>query len=391
MHSLPPLPALRVLHLFSIAGLYFCCSAFLFHFPRIVLRLGGSAEDVGWLLASGLVPVLLLSGAVGEWNRRLGGRWPLVAGALLAVLGNFLMVWVNDVGWQMFALRMVYAVGHALLFGTLFAQAAFLVEHPLQRAKVIGWMAVVIQVGNAIGSVLGELAYARGLTAFWWCSAALGLVVAVLGACWTLKPAAVEAAPVVAGGARWPGEVWAIAAVGMAFAGMTQFLPAMIDQLSNSGLIAQPFAAAWFLAPAMLMVAVVRLLGGYFAAVLMRPWVLAVCHLLLLVTMVLAPWMHTSQQALWLGLAFGFGYGWLYPALSALAFDRVPAHARGRVAGWLVAAFEVGFRLSPLGLGALISLAGYRAMFVGLALAYAGVLAIAWSAAKRPRVALAGS
>ncbi len=177
----------------------------------------------------------------------------------------------------------------------------------------------------------------------------------------------------------------------MAFAGMTQFLPAFIDHLGDSGVITQPFAAAWFLTPAFLVVALVRLAGGYFAAILLRPWVLAICHLVLLLTMVLAPWMHTSQQALWLGLAFGLSYGWLYPALSTLAFDRLPAQARGRVAGWLVAAFEAGFRLSPIGLGALIGQAGYGAMFVGLALAYATVLLIAWAVTRKAlRLAPAG-
>ncbi len=192
----PPLPRLRVLHLFAIAGFYFCSGAFLMHFPRIVLRLGGSAQDVGWILALGLVPVLLLAGAVGEWNRRLGGRWPLVLGGLLAALSNALMIWVEHVGWTLLALRMLFAVGHALVFGTLFAQAAFLVEHPLQRARVIGWMAVVIQVGNAIGSVLGEMAFNRGMGTFWLGSAALGsgggragrLLVAQAGGCGAAGP-----------------------------------------------------------------------------------------------------------------------------------------------------------------------------------------------------------
>lgn len=384
MPGIPPLPRLRVVHLLAMAGFYFCSGAFLMQFPRIVLGLGGSAQAVGWILALGLVPVLCLAGAVGEWNRRRGGRWPLVVGGALAALSNVLMIGVDQVGLAMLALRMLFAIGHALVFGTLFAQAAFLVEHPLQRARLIGWLAVVIQVGNAIGSVLGEMAYVSGVKAFWLSSAGLGLVMVALGCCWTFKPAAAAVpaqAPAVK--LRWPAEVWAIAAVGMAFAGMTQFLPAFIDHLGQSGALAQSFAAAWFLTPALLVVALVRLVGGYFAAVLLRPWVLAVCHMVLLLTMVLVPWMHTPQQALLLGLAFGLSYGWLYPALSALAFERVQAHGRGKVAGWLVAAFEVGFRLSPLGLGALITHAGYGGMFVGLALAYAAVLLIGRGVTKK--------
>lgn len=381
----PPLPRLRVLHLLALAGFYFCSGAFLMQFPRIILQLGGSAQDVGWILALGLIPVLCLASRVGDWNRRRGGRWPIVAGAAMTVLSNTLMIWIEHVGWGMLALRLLYAVGHAMVFGTLFAQAAFLVDHPLQRARLIGWLAVVIQVGNAIGSLLGEAAYLKGSSAFWLGSASLGMLVVTLGACWPAKPPAMDAAAQapLAGKLQWPGEVWTIAAVGMAFAGATQFLPAFIDHLGQNGAVAQPFAAAWFLTPALLLVALVRLAGGYFAAVLLRPWVLAVCHLILMLTMLLVPWMHTPQQAVLLGLAFGLSYGWLYPALSALAFDRVPADARGKVAGWLVAAFEVGFRLSPIALGTLITHYGYGTMFVSLVLAYAAVLLIAMYVARK--------
>ncbi len=384
MTEMPPLPRWPVLLLLTIAGIYFCSGAFLMQFPRIILGLGGSAQDVGWLLALGLIPALLLAGAVGEWNRRLGGRWPMLIGGLLAALSNALMLTVDQVGIWMLVLRLVFAVGHTMVFGTLFAQAAFLVDHPLQRAKLIGWLAVVIQIGNAAGSALGEAAYYQGATVFWFGAAGIGLVVVVLGVCWTVKPATLPEQPQLSDvKPSWPGEVWAIAAVGMAFAGVTQFLPAFIDYLGHSGAIAAPFAAAWFITPALLVVALVRLVGGYFAAVLLRPWVLAICHLILLLTLLLVPLMHTLHQAVWLGLAFGLSYGWLYPALSALAFERVPAQERGRMAGWLVAAFEVGFRLSPIGLGALITHAGYGAMFIGLALAYAAVLLSAWGVSSK--------
>jgi MFS family permease len=380
MPDLPPLPRLRVIHLLAMAGTYFCSGAFLMQFPRIILQFGGSPQDVGWILALGLIPVLCMASAVGNWNRQRGGRWPMMAGAMLAASSNAMMIWVEHVGVGMLVLRMLFAVGHALVFGTLFAQAAFVADHPLQRAKVIGWLAVVIQFGNAIGSVLGEYAYPKGSTIFWLGSAGLGLIAAGLGACWSDVPG-IDLPKAQAPGdddtVHWPSEVWTIAAVGMAFAGLTQFLPAFIDHLGQIGTVMQPFAAAWFLTPALLLVALVRLGGGYFAAVLLRSWVLACCHLVLMLTILLVPWMHTRQHAVFLGIAFGLSYGWLYPALSALAFDRVPAQAKGRVAGWLVAAFEVGYRLCPIALGTLITYFGYSTMFVGLVLAYAGVLLIA--------------
>ncbi len=384
---MPAFPRLRVAHLLLMTLLYFCSVGFLMQFPRFVLRIGGTPQDVGWLLALGLIPALLLARPVAEWNHRIGGRWPALIGALVAVLSNVLMLSVEHVGLWMYALRMLYAVGHTLIFSTLFAQAAFLTDNPVQRAKVIGWLAVTTQLGNAVGSTLGEITYQASLTTFWLGGAGFALLAGLLGACWTLRPAKVDQVdrknPEPIGARyRWPPEAWATVGIAMTFAGVTQFLPAFVDHLVASGAAAEPFAASWFITSALLIVAVVRLVGGWFGAVLLRPPVLAVCHAILLLTLLLVPAMHTRQQALLLGIGFGISYGWLYPALSSLAFNRVPAHARAKVAGWLVMAFECGFRLSPIGLGAVITFAGYRAMFFSLAIGYAAVLLIAWSVAK---------
>jgi predicted MFS family arabinose efflux permease len=69
--------------------------------------------------------------------------------------------------------------------------------------------------------------------------------------------------------------------------------------------------------------------------------------------------------------------------LTALAVNRASPTMRPRVSGWLVVAFEFGFRLSPLGLGALITHAGYGAMFMVLALVYLAILLAAQLAARR--------
>ncbi|MBI1890386.1 MAG: MFS transporter [Burkholderiales bacterium] len=382
---MPTLPRLRLAHLLAMTGIYFCSVGFMLQFPRYILRMGCSATLVGWLLAIGLIPALLLARPIGEWNRRLGGRWPMVIGGLIALAGNLPMLWLDQFGVAMVVSRIVYAIGHSMFFGSLFAQAAFMVEHPAQRVKVIGWMAVMTQVGNAVGGTLGEMAYQHSNAAYWWGSAAFGLAATVLGACWSLRPQADIDAETKAADARlsWSPEIWATVAVAMAFAGATQFVPAFIDDLVKNGTIEKPFAASWFLTTALLVVASVRLIGGYFAQRLLHPRVLLACHFILLATFVALPWMHTLPVAILLGLAFGLSYGWLYPALSALAFTNVPSEARGVVSGWLMVAFEIGFRLTPIGMGALIAYSGYRAMFIGLALAYVVIVAFGWSVNRR--------
>lgn len=381
---MPPLPRLRIAHLLAMTGLYFSSVGFLMHFPRHVLRIGGSAQDAGWLLALGLIPALLLARPVSEWNQRVGGRWPAVAGGVIVAISNVLMLWVAHVDVWMYLLRIVFSIGHTLIFGTLFAQAAFLAEHPARRAQVIGWLAVMTQLGNAIGGTIGEIAYQHGSASFWIGSVAFVLGATILGALWSFKPQ-VEARPADETNllkTGWPPEVLCMVAIAMAFSGVTQFLPTFIDHLSSSGAM-QAFPSSWFLTTALLMVALVRLVGGYFAERLLQPRALRTCHLILLATLVCIPFMHGRAHAIVLGIGFGLSYGWLYPALNSLAFNRVPAEARGKLAGWLMVAFEIGFRLGPIGMGALITYGGYGAMFFGVAVVYVAILMFARSAARK--------
>lgn len=378
------LPRLRVAHLLLMTGLYFCAAGFMFQFPRDVLRMGGTPEQVGFLVSIGLIPTLLLAKSIGEWNRLIGGRWPAVFGGLVVILSNVLMLTADHVGVWMVVLRLLFGVGHMLMFITLFAQAAFLVEDPAQRATIIGWLAVMTQLGNAAGGAVGEIAYHHGAVAFWLGSSGFALLATILAAFWNVKPkpspvAAPTDVPVKFG---WPPEVWGIVAIAMAFSGVTQFIPPFVDHMVSSG-EAQPFAASWFVTSALLMIALVRLVGGYYASRLLHPIVLHICHGVLLATLFAVPWMHTKYWAILLGLAFGVSYGWLYPALNALAFNRLPPETRGKVAGWMVTAYEVGFRLSPIGFGALIDQSGYHAMFFGLVITYCLILLVSWRADKR--------
>lgn len=388
-------PKGRIAHLLLLAAVYFCSTAFLMQFPRYVMQLGGTAQEAGWLLALGLIPALLLGGPVGDWNRSRGGRWPAVLACCLVVPTHLAMIAVTEIDLPFVLLRLVFAIGHSILFVTLFAQAGLMVSHPLRRAQLIGWLSVSIQLGNALGGTLGELAYGQGMTTYWGASAAIATL-ALLGAlAWRDAPPLVpelsaEPKSTASPPASWPTELWAVVAVGMAFSALSQFLPAFIEQLRSAGELAVPFAAAWFITPALLIVAVVRLFAGWLGGAMLRPGVLLVCHGLLILSLLAVPGMHSREYAVMTAVVFGLGYGWLYPALNALAVNRATPAQRGRIAGWLVAAFEIGFRLSPVVLGIVITEFGYPAMFYSLVLGYCLLLMVAWGHGLlvRRRVAL---
>ena len=69
-------------------------------------------------------------------------------------------------------------------------------------------------------------------------------------------------------------------------------------------------------------------------------------------------------NALWIhGLLFGAAHGVLYPTLNALAVERAPDEARGRVIALYNGSFNAGMALSALGWGAVAAEAGYRSVF----------------------------
>jgi MFS family permease len=120
----------------------------------------------------------------------------------------------------------------------------------------------------------------------------------------------------------------------------------------------------------------VRFLGGRLADRFGRQQVILPSLVGLAVGVLLFSGLYSTWLMMLIALVNGTSHGFVYPATSALAFDRAPSGARGRALAAYNMAALTGGAVGAIGFGWLAQLVGYRPGFVvaGVTLAVGALL-----------------
>jgi predicted MFS family arabinose efflux permease len=87
------------------------------------------------------------------------------------------------------------------------------------------------------------------------------------------------------------------------------------------------------------------------------------------------PLVHSTLTAVAISFLFSFGYGFLYPTLSALVIDNARADQRGKAMGAFNASYSIGINFLAFPLGVAARDFGYEGMYLSAAaLVFAGFL-----------------
>jgi MFS family permease len=137
------------------------------HLPPAVARLvdygfGASATTAGLYLLPSSIALLFAGPLAGVIGRRIGSKWPLAAGLLLAgAAAAMLAVW-HDHPWQILLAMPVLGVG----VGFAFAAMATLITEAV-RAEETGIATGMNTVMRTVGGVIGGQIGAAILSAHW--------------------------------------------------------------------------------------------------------------------------------------------------------------------------------------------------------------------------------
>lgn len=158
--------------------------------PLYARDLKASPEQIGVLMASYSVALLLLAPVWGRVSDRYGRRPALLIGLSAATLA-YLIFAVADSFWLLLLSRIVQGAGG----GTTGVAHAYVADsiRPGDRAKALGWLSAASSFGVAIGPVFGSAAAHWGQQGPGLAAAALALL-NVLFAWWTLPESRAEAA-----------------------------------------------------------------------------------------------------------------------------------------------------------------------------------------------------
>jgi len=345
-------------------------------FPLFVRFLGGNELTIGLVLGTGLAVSVALRPAVGGLLDRFGRRRVLLWGGVANAASYPLFLLLDGTGAWLFALAALHLVVGGALFASYFTYAADLIPAD-RRVEGIAIFGIAGMAPNGLGPSLGEVVLAHaGFPAFFLTATAWAVVSVALtrwareegGVPHRHRAAGADMVRLVLGGGVFP----VLAATVLFGAGVNAAFYFIAPYTRHLGIErAAPFFASYASATILLRAFGRRLpdrVGAHPIAVpafaLFAAGLAVLCLLPLPGALVAA------------GIACGAGHGSLFPVLNGLVVMRTPPRLHGAVVSLYTAALDGGAVLGTPLCGAIARGAGYRSMFLTMAAASLGGLAL---------------
>jgi MFS family permease len=347
---------------------FFLTFASFFLLPLHIRALGGSERTVGFVMGTngvaGLVSVFLLGPVLDRVDRVQFLR----AGLLIMLLATLGYLFVDRIGWLLFALRVVQGVAFAAGFNAASTLAAELAP-PARRAAALGIFGVSTLGTHALAPTIGEwLIDHSGFPLLFVVAASYSVVGFLLTI--GLPPSRVHADAATSRIAVTSGLVGTIAVValaGIAFGTVITFMPTFVEYDAKLGKV-----SAFFLSYTAAAIATRFGAGGLGDTFGHRRVIVPALGLLALSIASLAA-VHSVAVLGAVGVLFGTAQGIVYPTLNAFAIEHAPPGQLGRLQTLFNGAFNLGVTTGSFALGGVVFAYGHRAAF----LAAGGVAAIA--------------
>ncbi|NJL01906.1 MAG: MFS transporter [Spirulinaceae cyanobacterium RM2_2_10] len=378
--TLPPATRRNLLLLF-LAGFCFWSSltCLLPALPLYIESVGANQQQVGLVMGSFAIGLLLSRGLLGVWADRHSRRLVVQIGALAVGLAPLAYLSASSLPW----LALVRSFHGISIAGFTTGYSALVVDlSPReQRGEIIGYMTLVVPIGMALGPAFGGyLATDQGYGALFIAAGVLGLLGFLLAGqireprAGASQAIAAPPTPVLAPRQllrtlfslrlqefvrkprlRIPALVLLL--IGLVFGTLTTFLPAYIRDTGvglNAGLFYTAVAAASF---------TVRVIAGR-ASDRWGRGLFITCSLLGYITsMALLAIAQNSLAFLLAAIAEGAGAGTLIPMMTALVADRSTIAERGQVYALCIGGFDLGIAIGGPLSGSFAGLVGYAGIF----------------------------
>lgn len=344
--------------------------------PYHVLALGGTTFAGGLFLGFLTYASALSAPFTGQVADRLGHRRVLIV--VSVVLAAFTATYaILDNYKILLALVFVHGFFWSALLSASGAYITAIIPET-RRAEGIGYWGLSSVIALATAPALGFWVYSFGWAALCLEIAALNLLMAVIA--WRLPDDRTAPSPEHPSSTHehpsstlkrveWPVMALSVtmALVAFGYGGLTTFSALFADDLMVS-------PRSVFLTSMALTMLVGRLTIGRRLDSMGHRSVLFPCLLMTATGMALVAMAQGRITMVIAGLAFGAGFGLLYPAYTAYIMSRIPAWRRGAAFGAMLAAFDVGVGSGSTGLGWLIHQFGFRPAFgIAAALAFLAV------------------
>ena len=359
----PPLVTPRFLTMFGFSFLVFTSVFQLLPVaPYRMIALGGTPASAGWFLGLLTISCAVSAPFTGPLCDRVGHRRSLIiAGASLSVItAVYSVVQDNKV---LLALVVLHGVVWSALMAASSAYATATIP-PARRAEGLGYWGMASIVAIGVAPTLGFWVYQSGWHVLCLELAALNVLMTCVG--WALPDERMAAAEVGAPLAEEPrrfGIEWRVivlavtlSCISYGYGGLTSFSALFADAIGVN-------PRSTFLSAMAVSVIASRLFIGRrmdtwgAGGVLVGSLAFPVGGLVLLAT---AGGRIGFALA---GLAFGAGFGLVWPAFAALVMASIPMARRGAAFGAILSAFDTGIGVGSATTGWMVRAHGFRPAF----------------------------
>lgn len=344
--------------------------------PLYLVHLGASRTEIGIIVATASVSGLLFRPLVGWALDGVGRKPTLVVGTLLLVIAMLCIGAVTEVGWFIYAVRLLYGVGIGALFSGYFTLAADLVPTG-RRTEGLALFGVSGLLPLAVNPVVGELGLAPSQLR--WVFPAIGGMVALsLAALFAVRePWRPSKGNAVGFGAMFRGIVirrlWPTWVATIALAGLASGFLAFATVSAASRGINRPAALWWAYVAA---ATIVRVLGGRLPDSLGPRNLIAPAIGSYVAAMVVVAGAESAPGFLAAGMLAGLGHGYAFPVLVSQVATRAGNLVRGSAMAMFTALWEVGALATAPLLGAMADHYDDATMFAAAAVAACAILAL---------------
>lgn len=342
--------------------------------PLYIQQLGGREGQIGTIMAMYSVAAILCQLGTGPLIDRFGRKPFILLGAILAIGVSVTFVFSPQLGWHFYLLRFLQGAAFAAFMTSNLTLLADLAPAG-RRAEAVGVFGVSGLVTIALGPAIGEMVLrGYGFRVLFAGTVLLGIgTLAVCLATEIPAPMAVEV-PRRLGPGFWRTFMPVIVSsfqFGLANSIVFVFLPPFARY------VGLPRIAPFYIVYTLMAVAV-RFLGGRLADRLERRQVILPSLIGLSIGVLLFSVLQSTWMLVLIAFINGTAHGFVYPATSAMAFDRAPSGARGRALAVFNTAVLAGVTTGAVGFGWFVELVGYRPGFVALGLVLALGAGVFW-------------
>jgi MFS family permease len=342
--------------------------------PLYIQALGGGEGQIGTIMAMYSVAAILCqastSAFLDRWSRK-----PVIlvaVGTITVVSTAFTLTTRLD--WHFFILRFLQGAAVAIFLTSNLTLIADLAP-PSRRAEAVGIFGVSGLVSIALAPAIGEIILrAWGFRAFF--AATILVAVGALIVCLaTPVPDADPAPPRQGLGPIFWSTFFPILTAAFLFGLASSIVFVFLPPFARY--VGLPRVGPFYMLYTSAAIAV-RFLGGRLADRLGRQQVILPSLVGLAAGILLFSVLRATWLLLLIAVINGTSHGFLYPAASALAFDRAPTGERGRTLAVYNIAVLMGGAAGAFGFGWLVELLGYRPGFLMIGLILVGGAGVFW-------------